>query len=68
NETFMIRARSYGRDVHVWTVNDTDSMMRYTSLGVSSIITDRPETLSQLLIRKAQLSIFQRRVLAVLSS
>ncbi|MDI9375004.1 MAG: glycerophosphodiester phosphodiesterase family protein [Thermotogota bacterium] len=67
NGAFMIRARSYGRDVHVWTVNDTESMMRYTSMGVSSIITDRPETLSQLLIRKAQLSIFQRRVLAVLS-
>jgi len=67
NEAFIIRARSYGRDVQVWTVNDTESMMRYTSMGVSSIVTDRPETLSQLLIKKAKLSIFQRRVLAVLS-
>ena len=67
SESFINRARSMGREIHVWTVNDLESMTRFASLGVNSIITDRPDALSTLLIRKADLSIFQRRVLGILS-
>lgn len=38
------RARHAGRDLHVWTVNDPVAMSRFVSLGVSGLITDRPET------------------------
>jgi len=47
-------------------VNNTDAMSRYSSMGVASIITDRPDALSQLLLRKAEMSIFQLRVLSIL--
>jgi len=67
SESFINRARSMGREIHVWTVNDLESMTRFAGLGVNSIITDRPDALSTLLIRKADLSIFQRRVLGILS-
>jgi glycerophosphoryl diester phosphodiesterase len=66
NDRFIQRARSMGRDVHVWTVNNTDAMSRYSSMGVASIITDRPDALSQLLLRKSEMSIFQLRVLSIL--
>jgi hypothetical protein len=55
-----------GRDVHVWTVNNTEEMSRYSAMGVTSIITDRPDVLSQLLLREAEMSIFQLGVLSIL--
>lgn len=66
NDRFIQRARSMGRDVHVWTVNNTEAMNRYSSMGVASIITDRPDVLSKLLLRQAEMSIFQLRVLSIL--
>jgi len=66
NERFIQRAKSMGRDVHVWTVNNTEAMSQYSAMGVASIITDRPDVLSQLLLREAEMSIFQLRVLSIL--
>jgi len=66
NERFIQRAKSMGRDVHVWTVNNTEEMSRYSAMGVTSIITDRPDVLSRLLLREAEMSIFQLRVLSIL--
>ncbi len=48
------------------TVNNTEAMSRYSSMGVASIITDRPDVLSKLLLGQAEMSIFQLRVLSIL--
>ncbi|HDP78439.1 MAG TPA: hypothetical protein ENN47_09710 [Mesotoga infera] len=66
NQRFIQRARSLERDVHVWTINNTEAMSRYSAMGVASIITDRPDVLSRLLLSQAQMSIFQLRVLSIL--
>lgn len=39
-----------GLQVHVWTVNDPDNMVRLIDRGVDGIITDRPDLLKDLLI------------------
>lgn len=36
-------ARQAGTEVHAWTINDPDEMLRLTQLGVCGIITDRAD-------------------------
>ena len=38
-----------GLKIHVWTINDEDTMQKLIDLGVDGIITDRPKTLKDLL-------------------
>jgi len=45
DERFMAAAHESGKAVHVWTVNDTESMERLADLGVDGIISDLPTTL-----------------------
>jgi len=45
DELFVAAAHSSGKAVHVWTVNDTESMERLIGLGVDGIISDVPTTL-----------------------
>jgi glycerophosphoryl diester phosphodiesterase len=45
DERFVAAAHRAGKAVHVWTVNDTESMERLVALGVDGIISDRPTTL-----------------------
>jgi glycerophosphoryl diester phosphodiesterase len=45
DEQFVAAAHAAGKAVHVWTINDTESMERLLDLGVDGIISDVPTTL-----------------------
>ena len=45
DEPFVAAAHRAGKAVHVWTVNDAESMERLLGLGVDGIISDVPTTL-----------------------
>jgi glycerophosphoryl diester phosphodiesterase len=45
----VARAHRHGVEVHVWTVNDEQSMRRLVRLGVDGIMTDRPDLLAKVL-------------------
>jgi glycerophosphoryl diester phosphodiesterase len=45
DEPFVEAAHRAGMAVHVWTVNDAESMQRLLALGVDGIISDLPTTL-----------------------
>lgn len=42
----VARAHRHGVEVHVWTVDDEDSMRRLVRMGVDGIMTDRPDLLA----------------------
>ena len=50
---FLEAAHDRNLRVHVWTVNDTQSMQQLINLGVDGIMTDYPERLIRLLGRNA---------------
>ena len=45
DERFVAAAHQAGKAVHVWTVNEAESMERLLGLGVDGIISDMPTTL-----------------------
>jgi glycerophosphoryl diester phosphodiesterase len=49
DRAFVDAAHRCGRAVHVWTVNDIESMERLLGLGVDGIISDVPTTLAGVL-------------------
>jgi glycerophosphoryl diester phosphodiesterase len=42
-------AHKAGKQVHAWTVNDSDQMKALLAMGVDGIITDRPDVLNEVL-------------------
>ena len=53
----LLKAAEAGElQVHVWTINDPGQMSRLLDIGVHAIITDRPDTLKQLLQERGQWS------------
>ena len=46
---FVKYVQSVGLKIHVWTINDADTMQKLINLGVDGIITDRPKLLKDLL-------------------
>lgn len=51
---FIDRAHAAGLVVHVWTVDDPSVMDRLLDLGADGIMTDRPEVLRDVLVRRGQ--------------
>lgn len=52
NEDFVARAQANGFAVHVWTINDRETMEWLLDIGVDGIMTDRPSLLDELLAER----------------
>jgi glycerophosphoryl diester phosphodiesterase len=48
DEDFFEDIREAGGEVHVWTVNDSETATRFFGLGADSITTDRPQLIQSL--------------------
>lgn len=46
------RAHDAGLQVHVWTINDRDEMIRLLEMGVNAIMTDKVELLAEVLAER----------------
>lgn len=51
---FLRGAHARGVDIHVWTIDDRDEMVRLLDLGVDGIMTDRPAVLREVLESRGQ--------------
>lgn len=49
DDRLVATAHAAGAQVHVWTVNDAADMGRMLATGVDGIVTDRPDTLNEVL-------------------
>lgn len=52
-------ARRQGLDLHVWTINDEETMQRLIALGADAIITDYPDRLQRVLTMMEERSMEQ---------
>ena len=49
DENFVLKAHLINREVHVWTVNETEKMKEFIEMGVDNIITDYDEELVKII-------------------
>jgi glycerophosphoryl diester phosphodiesterase len=54
DERFIRTAHRLGMQVHVWTIDDPDEMVRLLDLGVDGVMTDRPAVLKGVLEDRGQ--------------
>ena len=59
----MRSADRHDKAIHVWTINDLNTMAYFIDLGVDNIITDYPAKLVALLRQRANLSDVERLLL-----
>ncbi len=57
---FVHRSHTQGKQVFVWTVNDTISLSRMMSLGVDGVITDEPALARKVIADRAGLNPAER--------
>lgn len=58
--SFIRSAHRAGKEVHVWTVNDTVTMSTMMSRGVDNLITDRPALARSVLDQRAEMNSVER--------
>ncbi|NOX21905.1 MAG: glycerophosphodiester phosphodiesterase [Actinobacteria bacterium] len=52
DEKFVAAAHRCGAHVHCWTVNEAADMHRLLDVGVDGIVTDRPDTLNEVIAQR----------------
>jgi glycerophosphoryl diester phosphodiesterase len=57
---FIRRSHEQGKQVFVWTINDTVSLSRMMSLGVDGVITDEPALAREVIAERADLNPAER--------
>lgn len=57
DKKLVAAAHKAGLQVHVWTVNQPEEMIRLLDLGVDGLITDRPDLLKKILSDRGQWSV-----------
>jgi glycerophosphoryl diester phosphodiesterase len=50
----VARAHDVGIEVHVWTIDDGAQMHELLDMGVDGIMTDRPDTLRDVLLDRGE--------------
>lgn len=60
NRSFIRAAHDSGKEVHVWTVNDSAAMSTLIGRGVDGLITDKPALARSVLDHRSQMSVPER--------
>lgn len=60
NQDVIFDAHFHGKRVHVWTVNNLESVTRLINLGVDNIVTDRIKEVREIIHKESQKTNLQR--------
>lgn len=62
---FIRQARTAGKEVHVWTLNEPSDMLLMIERGAQNLITDHPDVVVRLLRQRAELSDVEKLALSL---